>query len=66
MDESIPALGGRTPRQAIGDPAGRREVEALLDDMAWMKRRAGEDGGAGLMDADRIRELLGLPPRGSG
>lgn len=66
VDESIPALGGRTPRQAIGDPAGRREVEALLDDMAWMKRRAGEDGGAGLMDADRIRELLGLPPRRSG
>ena len=63
VDESIPALGGRTPRQAILDPAGRREVEALLDDMAWMKRRAGEDGGAGLMDADRIRELLGLSRR---
>ena len=63
VDESIPALGGRTPRQAIRDPSGRREVEALLDDMDWMKRRAGEDGGAGLMDAGRIRELLGLPRR---
>jgi len=60
VDESIPALGGRTPRAAIRTPRGRREVEALLDDMAWMRRRAGEDGAAGMMDADRIRELLGL------
>jgi hypothetical protein len=60
VDASIPALGGRTPREAIRSSTGLAEVEALLDDMAWMKRRAGEQGGAGMMDADRIRELLGL------
>lgn len=62
VDERIPALGGRTPREALRDPAGRREVLALLDDMAWRRRqnreRTGDSGG---MDPDRIRALLGLP-----
>lgn len=50
-DTSVPAIGGRTPRQAIGDPAGRRDVEALLDAMG-----TSVDG----FDAGRIRSLLGL------
>lgn len=34
LDESVPALGGRTPREAAADPAARGELEALLDDFA--------------------------------
>ena len=30
LDEAIPALGGRTPRQAVQDADGREAVEALL------------------------------------
>ena len=37
-DEPIPALGGRTPRQAIADPAGLERVKGLL--------RSYEDGEA--------------------
>lgn len=57
VDESIPALGGLTPRQALADPKARPELEALLDDMAWQLRCA---GGTGLMDPSRIRVLLGM------
>jgi len=61
VDESIPALGGMTPRQALEDPEMRRELEAVLDDMAWDARQF-EAGGT--MDPARIRELLGLSTRG--
>jgi tetratricopeptide (TPR) repeat protein len=57
VDESIPALGGLTPRQALSDATARPELEALLDDMAWQLRRG---GGTGLMDPARIRALLGM------
>ena len=56
LDEQIPALDGRTPRQAAA--AGgelRAQLDALLDDMAWMHRQSG----AG-MDPARLRALLGL------
>jgi hypothetical protein len=60
VDETIPALGGLTPREAAGDRAARPELEALLDDMAWQQRRA---GGGVLMDPSRVRALLGIPER---
>jgi hypothetical protein len=63
VNESIPALGGMTPRQALEDPVMRRELEALLDDMTWQARSA---DGSGTMDPDRIRELLGLNARHRG
>lgn len=56
IDESIPALGGLTPRQALDDPTRREDLIALLremDDQAVPK-------GARGFDADRIRALLGL------
>jgi hypothetical protein len=61
VDESIPALGDLTPRQAAADRAARPELEALLDDMAWQRGRAG--GGIGLMDPSRVRALLSIPER---
>ena len=32
IDEHIPALGGKTPRQAVKTPDGKESVEALLLD----------------------------------
>ena len=56
VDESIPALGGLTPRQALDDPTRREDLLALLREMGG--RTAA--GGSGGFDADRIRSLLGL------
>ena len=54
LDESIPALHGRTPREAAADPVGRYELEQLLrtfDD---------DDGQPGMMSAIRLRRALGI------
>ena len=62
VDESIPALGGLTPRQALDDPTRREDLERLLKQMeanqAALARR-GPGPGAGF-DAGRVRRLLGL------
>jgi SEC-C motif len=55
LDESIPALGGRTPREAVKDPVGREEVEQLL---ASFPSLTGDE--PGMMDPDRLRRALGL------
>ncbi len=55
LDESIPALGGRTPREAALDPIGREELEHLLDSFP---SPGTED--VGMMDPDRLREALRL------
>ncbi|MDY7103705.1 MAG: SEC-C metal-binding domain-containing protein [Actinomycetota bacterium] len=58
LDEQVPALGGRTPREAVGDPVGREEVSRLL--ASFPRLPAGDDAVG--MDPDRLRSLLGLPP----
>lgn len=61
LEESIPALGGLTPRQAAADKAMRRELDALLKDMEWSDRRAGpRQANQGAMDPARLRALLGM------
>lgn len=56
LDLPIPALGGATPREAADDPTRRGDLERLLREMG-----ARAVSGAGrAMDADRLRELLGL------
>jgi hypothetical protein len=55
LDESIPALGGRTPRQAADDPIGREELTRLLASFPIP-----EPGDVGAMDPDRLRAALGL------
>ncbi|HEX3567927.1 MAG TPA: SEC-C metal-binding domain-containing protein [Acidimicrobiales bacterium] len=59
VDESIPALGGLTPRQALDDPTRREDLLALLGELDRSPDMG--DGGQGF-DADRIRSLLGLDP----
>jgi tetratricopeptide (TPR) repeat protein len=54
LDESIPALGGITPRQAAPDPTRRPDLEALLRSFDRHPK------GPGAMDPDRLRAALGL------
>jgi hypothetical protein len=60
VDDKIPALGGRTPREAVSDPDGREAVEALIVDI----ERGGETMRPPLDPAivRELRETLGLPP----
>lgn len=63
VNESIPALGGRTPRDAVKTADGREAVEALLQDA---ERSRGQNPfmlEANRKGAARVRELLGLPSR---
>ena len=54
----VPALGGRTPLQAVQDPDGREIVESLLLD--WERSGAYQ---AGIRpDLDAVRKLLSLMP----
>jgi hypothetical protein len=55
LDESIPALGGRTPRDAAGDPIGRERLEQLLDSFP---EPASDEVGA--MSPSRLRKALDL------
>jgi hypothetical protein len=55
LDESIPALGGRTPRQAADDPIGRAELTRLLASFP-----VPDEGAIGMMDPDRLAAALGL------
>ena len=55
LDEPIPALGGRTPREAAGDPIGGEQLTRLL---ASFPRPRADD--VGVMDPDRLRAALDL------
>ncbi len=45
LDQEIPALGGRSPREAVEDPIGREEVRQLLARIPpAVARDAGDDG----------------------
>jgi hypothetical protein len=60
VDQKVPALGGRTPREAVNDPDGREIVESLL--VGW--ERHAEDGtyDQGLRpDIGALRRILKLP-----
>ena len=51
LNDHIPALGGRTPREAALDPIGRHELERLLGSFG---------DGPDLMDVARLRKALDL------
>lgn len=58
----IPALGGRTPLQAVADPDGREMVESLLQ--GW-ERQSELPGSAGFVrpDLNALRRQLKLPAK---
>ncbi len=55
-DHKLPALDGRTPRQAAAEGGSAlAEMHALLDDIQWQSDTTGSG-----MSAARIRHHLGL------
>ncbi|MEI2637394.1 MAG: hypothetical protein V9F03_00085 [Microthrixaceae bacterium] len=60
VDESIPALGGATPREALDDPTRRDDLFRLLERMEGMEARIPMDQAGLGMRVSRLRELLGL------
>lgn len=60
VNQKIPALGGKSPRQAVRTADGREAVEALLKDA---ERDRGQDPFLAEINrkaAQRVREILGL------
>ena len=57
VDEPVPALGGKTPRQAIRSKAGRAQVDVLLKQIEHTESR--QPGGP-QVDLTSIRTELGL------
>ena len=53
LDEPIPALDGRTPREAADDPIGREQLDRLLQALP-------PAAGPGAMSPQRLRAALGL------
>lgn len=54
LDESLPALDGRTPRECADDPTRRPDLLRLLSSFPP------DDGRPGAMSPDRLRAALGL------
>jgi len=59
VDEKIPALGGRTPREAVQTSEGREKVEEILRDWENMEERKRKDGEP-YININVIREMLNL------
>ncbi len=62
-DEPVPALGGRTPRQAAGNSEGRRFLADLLKEYESSLARAPDalSGSLNIPSIIWMREALGLP-----
>ena len=59
IDERIPALNGKTPRQAVKTKAGRDKVVAMLKDQENSMQR---QPGAALVDFSAVYRELGIEP----
>jgi len=60
IDDSIPALGGLTPREAVKTPEGRRRVLELIDEAGRMQKRIKKTPGAFAPDYRKVKKMLGL------
>jgi hypothetical protein len=67
LDDTIPALGGLTPRQAAADPTRREQLERLLaefdrqdEHLRTLDLGVGAAGGPITYDTAAIRRELGL------
>lgn len=58
LDEDIPLLGGKTPREAAKESEGRLMLEGILEDMEAMKDA--DDRGLDEPDIGRLRRELGI------
>ena len=60
VKQKIPALGGKTPRQAVKTPDGRESVEALLLDAERKAARDRQMGEFQVACIHKVRKKLGL------
>jgi hypothetical protein len=60
IDDSIPALGGLTPREAVKTLEGRQRVLDLIDYIARQQRRVGKAPGMFSPDYRKVKRMLGL------
>jgi hypothetical protein len=64
VDQKLPALGGKSPRDAVKTADGRESVEALLNDI---ERGRGQDPFMAEINrkgVQRVRDMLGLENKG--
>lgn len=59
-DRSIPALGDKTPRQALREPGGERRVRLWLEGFERTERRMAEDHGREPIDLGFLWQEIGL------
>jgi hypothetical protein len=59
-DRSIPALGDKTPRQALREPGGERRVRLWLEGFERTERGLAEDDGREPVDLGFLWEEIGL------
>ncbi len=57
----LPALGGLTPLQAVKRKNDKAKVVALIDDIE--RRQTSPNAEMPKIDFDKLRRLLGLPPK---
>ena len=60
IDDSIPALGGLTPREAVKTLEGRRQVLDLIDYITRQQRQVGKAPGMFSPDYRKVKRMLGL------
>ena len=60
IDDSIPALGGLTPREAVKTPEGRRRVLELIDEARQMQKMIPKTPGTFAPDYRKVKKMLGL------
>jgi hypothetical protein len=60
IDESIPALDGLTPREAVKTPEGRRQVLELIEYAVQMQRRMPKTPRTFAPDYRKVKKMLGL------
>jgi len=60
IDESIPALGGLTPREAVKTSEGRKRVLELIDHAGPLQKTIRQTPGTFAPDYRKVKKMLGL------
>ena len=60
IDDSIPVLGGLTPREAVKTPDGRQQVLEMIDHAGRMQKMMLETPGTFAPDYRKVKKMLGL------
>ncbi len=59
VDDKIPALGGKTPKETVRTPEGKKQVEELLKDFENVEERKKRDGDP-YIDINVLRQILNI------